>query len=55
MEQGLPPAGDMDHYLKGVDILGFNDDYVDFVENMDQMVCDAEGQDEYSDGEFAKL
>ena len=43
----------MDHYLRGVDILGFNDDYVDLVENVDQMVRDAEGHDDYSDGEFA--
>ena len=45
----------MDNYLRDADIFGFNYDYMDFVENVDQMVRDAEGNDEYSDGEFAKL
>ena len=54
-DQVLPPARDMDDYLRDADIVGFNDDYVDFMENVDQMVRDAEGYDEYSDGEFAKF
>ena len=45
----------MDYYLRDIDILGFNDDYVDLVENVDQMVRDVDGHDEYNDGQFAKL
>ena len=43
MDQGLPLAGDMDNYPSDANILEFNNDYMDFVENVDQMVRELRG------------
>ncbi|KAL6654028.1 hypothetical protein ACP70R_007493 [Stipagrostis hirtigluma subsp. patula] len=52
IDQG-PPGGNAEgQHLSDDDILGIHDDYGDLIENVDQMMLDAKGNDEYVDGEF---